>query len=79
MNDILDFDFDDVDPTRALRTRIVILEAALSAIDRECETALGEPSLLFMTTCRVAALAAQALRMPKGARAGRAPRPMRCA
>ncbi|HEY8079204.1 MAG TPA: hypothetical protein VIF62_33965 [Labilithrix sp.] len=65
MNDVLHID----EPTRALETRIIILEAALAAIGRECETALDEPTMLFMTACRVAALARQALAKPKRARA----------
>lgn len=44
-----------------LNTRIVILEAALASIDRECERALERPEVLFMTMCRVAALTRQSL------------------
>ena len=47
--------------TPKLRTRLVILEAALASIDRECERALDEPTVVFMTMCRVAALTRQAL------------------
>lgn len=47
-----------------LKTRIVILEAALACIDRECERALDRPDTLFITMCRVAAVARQALDGP---------------
>lgn len=47
--------------SRHLQTRIVILEAALASIDRECEWALANPAIVFMTMCRVAALSRQAL------------------
>ncbi len=43
-----------------LLTRVSILEAALESIQRECERAIDEPSLLFMTMCRVAALTRRA-------------------
>jgi hypothetical protein len=50
-----------------MSTRVVILEAALDAIHRECERALDEPSVVFMSMCRVAALTRQALRDPRAA------------
>ena len=46
---------------RMLRTRVIILEAALAAIDEECERALDEPSVSFVSLRRVAALTRQAL------------------
>ncbi len=45
---------------RLLVNRVTILEAALESIQRECESALDEPALLFMTMCRVASLTRQA-------------------
>ena len=48
----------------ALRTRICILEAALAFIERETELTMTRPETSFVTMCRVAAIARQALAAP---------------
>jgi hypothetical protein len=68
----------------ALGTRVVILEAAIEAIAREAETALDEPTVLFMTMCRISALARQALAFSghghcaSDAQARKWPKPSQC-
>lgn len=50
-----------VDPSaETLRNRVLILEATLACIERECERALDEPAVVFGTVFRVAALTRQA-------------------
>ena len=53
------------DPSaETLRNRVLILEAALASIERECEHALDEPAVVYGTVFRVAALTRQARRLP---------------
>lgn len=47
-----------------LRNRVLILEATLATIERECERALDEPAVVYGTVFRVAALTRQARRPP---------------
>lgn len=49
----------DLEDNRHLRTRVCILEAALSCIQREADVALGRPDISFLTLCRIAAIARQ--------------------
>lgn len=44
-----------------LRTRLAILEAALSCVRQECETAHGEPTIAMTTIFRIDAVSRQAL------------------
>ena len=46
----------------ALRTRILIVEAALRCIEQEADKALDDPELLLTALCRIAAIARQAAR-----------------
>ncbi len=50
------------DESDALRTRVLILEAALACVVREADRALDEPDLLLTSMCRVSAVARQAAR-----------------
>ncbi len=46
----------------ALRTRVLILEAALRCIEQEADKASIHPDLLLTALCRISAIARQAAR-----------------
>ena len=49
------------DTEKELRTRIDILEAALSCVREECEMAHREPTIAMTTICRIDAVSRQAI------------------
>jgi hypothetical protein len=46
----------------ALRTRVLILEAALRCVENEADRAIEDPELLLTSMCRIAAIARQSVR-----------------